>query len=589
MTTETVLPQLETTHRAWLWLLLAVLLGVFASGQWAVPLATWLSGVFMLRFVRSRRPFRGYLLAALATIPMLAISWSIFPFGGTIGLIIFSVVASFIGSLPLLLDRLLAPHRPGFLRTLVFPVAVTALEFLGGINEDFGSWGATAYSQVDHPALLQLAAVLGLPGIAFLLAWFAALANELWEADWSVKARWRGLLVFGAVLATVLATGALRLATRPVVTDTARVAAISTARWGGFGDKEILWRFKGDEPLNAADARAIRGHHAAQNQALLDTTRREAVAGAQLVVWAEAAAVVVDVDEAAYLAQGQALAREQDIVLAMALGVLDSGDSPRRIANKLVLITPDGQLASEYLKAIPTPGGERAWSRRGDGELQVTDTALGRIAGVICYDADFPALIAQAGEQDVDLLLVPAGDWAAIASMHADMARVRAIEQGVNLVRPAAAGLSTAVDAYGVPLASHRWVEGSDAVLVAQVPTAGVSTIYARIGDTFGWLTVLALALSMVTGFGGWLRRRVASSEQGRIPPRGGTRPGEGSADPGHQAGGDGLAALADGKSMPGSTPTGLCRAKPMAARSPSWTSPASPTSAVPVTSVVPK
>ncbi len=451
---------------------------------------------------------------------MVAISWSIFPFGGTVGLVIFAVVASFIGSLPLLLDRLLAHRLSGVARTLVFPVAVAGLEFLGGINDNFGSWGATAYTQVDHPALLQVVALVGLPGVAFLVAWFASTANELWEADWDARRRWRPLALVGSVLALVIGFGALRLATRPPPADTARVAAISTARWGGFGDKEILRRFKGDDPLAVADLEAIRGSDAPQNRLLLDAARREAQAGAKLVVWAEAAAVVVDLDEEAFIQRGRALARELDFTLAMAVGVLDTGDAPRRITNKLVLVTPDGEVASEYLKAIPTPGGERAWSNRGDGVLQVVDTPVGRVASVICYDADFPALLAQAGALDVDLLLVPAGDWDAVAEMHSAMAGLRAIEQGVCVLRPAAAGLSTAVDPYGTVLARHRWVEGGGTnALVAWVPTQGVETLYARTGDLFGWLNVLALLGLMGSGVVRAVRRRlVLRGESVAIP-----------------------------------------------------------------------
>ncbi|MBX2797825.1 MAG: apolipoprotein acyltransferase, partial [Myxococcales bacterium] len=125
------------------------------------------------------------------------------------------------------------------------------------------------------------------------------------------------------------------------------------------------------------------------------------------------------------------------------------------------------------------------------------DTPIGRIASVICYDADFPSLVAQASEQDVDLLVVPAGDWSAIAQMHADMARIRAIEQGVSVLRPAGAGLTTVVDPYGRVLASHRFEpERPLASIAASVPVHGVRTLYGRLGDAFAWLSVLGLGMA---------------------------------------------------------------------------------------------
>jgi apolipoprotein N-acyltransferase len=492
---------LSSRRLSWLWLALAAALGLVASGSWTVPLATWLSGVFLLRFTRAWPPFRGYLVAVAVTVPVLATSWSIFPFGGAIGLAIFSVVVALIGSLPLLLDGWLAPER-GLARTLVFPAAATSLEFLGGMNDDFGSWGAMAYTQLDHPALLQVVSVFGLAGISFLVAWLAAVVNGLWESEWDLRGGGTPV-VFAGVMALVLGFGSVRLRLADHGAETTRVAALTTPGFRAFPDQSVRKRYRGDAPLSMGDRDAIQRAYEPRNSRLLEVAEREATAGARLVLWPEAAAVVLESDEEAFLARGRELAAASGITLGMAVGVLDEGPAPRRITNKLVVITPDGRQSDDYLKAIPTPGGERAWSRRGDGSLQVIETPVGRVAGVICYDADFPALIAQAGAADVDLLLVPAGDWDDVATMHAGMARLRAIEQGVNILRPASAGLSTAIDTTGSIRADHRWTseQGVDA-MVAWLPTEGRPTPYRRIGDAFGWASVVGLALLVLLAIG---------------------------------------------------------------------------------------
>lgn len=110
---------------------------------------------------------------------------------------------------------------------------------------------------------------------------------------------------------------------------------------------------------------------------------------------------------------------------------------------------------------------------------------------MICWDADFPATIRQAGRNGTDLLLVPSNDFREIDPMHTQMAVFRAIENGVSLVRQASNGLSIATDPYGRVLAAMDHFTASDRVMVAQVPTQGVSTIYAVIGDLFGWLAVI--------------------------------------------------------------------------------------------------
>ena len=112
------------------------------------------------------------------------------------------------------------------------------------------------------------------------------------------------------------------------------------------------------------------------------------------------------------------------------------------LENKFVMIEPTGQIAWEYLKARPTPGPEAAMSVKSDRRLRQLDTAYGKLSAAICYDTDFPRLMAQAGVQQADLVLSPAGDWRAIDPRHTEIASFRAIEQGFNLVRQSNGGLS---------------------------------------------------------------------------------------------------------------------------------------------------
>ena len=112
--------------------------------------------------------------------------------------------------------------------------------------------------------------------------------------------------------------------------------------------------------------------------------------------------------------------------------------------------------------------------------------------GIICYDADFPIIVQQAGRKDADILFVPSGDPnVAVAQLHTQQAIFRAIENGVSLVRPdTTKGLSVATDPYGRVLAMTDTHTASERVMVAQVPTQRVFTVYSVIGDLFGWLSV---------------------------------------------------------------------------------------------------
>jgi apolipoprotein N-acyltransferase len=136
----------------------------------------------------------------------------------------------------------------------------------------------------------------------------------------------------------------------------------------------------------------------------------------------------------------------------------------------------------------------------GDGALQAVESPYGTLSGVICWDADYPAVLQQAGRNGTDILLVPAGDWREISPLHTHMAVFRAIENGVSLVRQVNQGLSLAADPYGRVVAAQDHFTGSERVMVAQVPTHGISTIYPAIGDLFGWLAVAGFAAVVVWG-----------------------------------------------------------------------------------------
>ena len=56
-------------------LLAAVALLFFSTGRWIVPLATWLSPLFLLRFVRSHRALPGLVIASLASIGVRFVVW----------------------------------------------------------------------------------------------------------------------------------------------------------------------------------------------------------------------------------------------------------------------------------------------------------------------------------------------------------------------------------------------------------------------------------------------------------------------------------------------------------------------------------
>ena len=87
------------------------------------------------------------------------------------------------------------------------------------------------------------------------------------------------------------------------------------------------------------------------------------------------------------------------------------------------------------------------------------------------------------------------------------------------MVRVAYNGISMITDPYGRVLAQMDFYTAGEHVIVAQVPTAGVPTIYPVIGDLFGWLAIAGFVLVSVWAIVRGRREATATAEQGTLKP----------------------------------------------------------------------
>ncbi len=97
----------------------------------------------------------------------------------------------------------------------------------------------------------------------------------------------------------------------------------------------------------------------------------------------------VDVPGPATARLGKA-ARDAGAYLVMGVTERDTEASRASLYNTLLYFSPRGELMGKHRKLVPT-GGERMVWAQGDGStLQVYDTPLGRIGGLICWENYMP-------------------------------------------------------------------------------------------------------------------------------------------------------------------------------------------------------
>ncbi len=189
-----------------------------------------------------------------------------------------------------------------------------------------------------------------------------------------------------------------------------------------------------------------------------------------------------------------------------------------RYFNSMISLDGTGRIAGIYDKYHLVPFGEyipfgdlaARWglrgfaAREGNGFSpgpgpQVMDLAgLGKALPLICYESVFPQDIGNADERADFLLQITNDAWFGRFSgpyQHLAQARMRAIEQGLPMVRVANTGVSAMIDPWGriiaeLPLGTAGYVD-------AALPAPLAPTFYARTGDKFTAILLLIAAIAL--------------------------------------------------------------------------------------------
>lgn len=177
-----------------------------------------------------------------------------------------------------------------------------------------------------------------------------------------------------------------------------------------------------------------------------------------------------------------------------------------KIWNSLVALSPGGDILATYDKHQLVPFGEFVPLRsvlpldkitpgdidfsRGEGAKTINIGTIPPFSPLICYEGIFPALAVDPDHRPSWLLNITNDGWYGISPgpyQHFDMVRMRAIEQGLPLVRVANSGISAVIDSKGrviraMPLASEGYAD-------VLLPTADNNSPYI----SYGYIIIIGL------------------------------------------------------------------------------------------------
>jgi apolipoprotein N-acyltransferase len=427
----------------------------------------WIALVPLLLATRHHRPRAAFWLGSLwGIVAYGGVFWWITTFGVAAWALLTLLGAVFPGLAMLAIAWVERDHE-GPWAFLWIALVWTAVEFLRSQGPLGFPWALLGASQHRAAPVLQIASLTGIYGVSFLVA--------LVNATFYVVLTRRAVIVpacgTGVVLVGALLWGAVVL--RYPVPATLVVAAVQP----NFAVRA------GQGPEFNARALADLGR----------LTHEAASRGATLVVWPETASPID-------IASPPVLAAIRSWALGDRVSVIATSLEGGR-TNSAFAFAPSGLLVGRYDKVRLVPfaeAGEEAG--RAPAVLRTPQAHLGM---AICYESVFPGIARQAVRDGATLLAVITNDaWfdgRAAPAQHAALAPFRAVEEGRYLIRAANQGFSAIIDPRGRTL--DELPLGRRGILTARVAPIRGLTVYARIGDAFGWaVTLVSVVLLLPRG-----------------------------------------------------------------------------------------
>ena len=383
-------------------------------------------------------------------------------------------------------------HRLGrtkVARLLLFAALLAICEWARGHVATGFPWNAPGYLFSAHLSLLQTASFVGLYGLSLLaLVW--AMVPALWRLGWRRLAACAFLILPLAALAGMVRLADLPTAVEDALPKTVRIVQPAV-------------------PQHEKWDRTRRPDHLRR----LVSLSRDTYPIPRLLIWPETAF-------AGLLDREEALLRETAWAALPFDGWLITGvprfDSQDRLFNAAALIDPKGRVEALYDKRRLVPFGEYVPFRRvlpfADALAGPTDFSpaddnrlfilphYGHLQLLICYETLFPGAILSPGPRPDMLVNLTNDAWFGHTPgpwQHLAQARMRAVEEGIPMIRVANTGISAVFDGAGRRLGQIAL--GETGFLDVKVPPSLAPTPYATWREGI-FLALLGIFIAIIIG-----------------------------------------------------------------------------------------
>jgi apolipoprotein N-acyltransferase len=393
-------------------------------------------------------------------------------------------------------------------RVIALAASLTISEWLRGRMLTGFPWNAFGYALSEPLALAQTASLIGLWGMTFLAV--AIFASPAVLIDGTSRGRRPWLLP--AIAVTLLVAmgffGAFRLNEQP----TGMLARVKLRIMQPNLQQDVKFNY-------SAKAEVMKKYLTLSDRA--SNPQSNGMQDVNVLIWPESAFPFFLTREADAMAQIANLLPKGAVLITGSVRAPDlpPGTRVTRAYNSIYIIDHDGNVLSVYDKLHLVPFGEFLPFQgllEKIGLEQLTRVQGGFIPGtrrrnlevpnapralpLICYEVIFPGDVVDRTDRPGWIINLTNDGWFGISTgpyQHLQQARLRAIEQGLPVVRAANTGISAVIDPLGRVVAQLGL--GLEGVLDSGLPAAIRPTIYARVGDIPAAVIVAAALMFVIT------------------------------------------------------------------------------------------
>ena len=413
------------------------------------------------------------------------------------------VLAAFKGLAFVIAKRLIVP---GPMRIVSFSCAWLIAEMLQGSLFTGLPWLLLGSIWADWTAMVQGAALVGVYGLSLVTVFIAASPALFIEPARTLYSRWTPVVAMSLLIV-----------------------------WAGFGigrlnitEVDVFPGFK----MRLVQARIAQPDkwlsylledHFSEH---LRLTRQGSASGMadsiDLIIWPETA-VPENLSRRSSLMRyrlSQLVGRSGHIITG-APRIVPNEDGSRRIYNSLYVLDEDANLEAQYDKFHLVPFGEylpfgpamRLFGldqltgggqgfNEGPGPRTINVQGIPPFSPLICYEVIFPDRVSDWQDRPQWLLNVTNDAWFGLSSgpyQHLALARLRAVEEGLAMVRVAGSGITAVIDPLGRDLA--RMEVGAKGIIDSSLPMPldDLPTLGIKKRNIIMTLLVLLTILSLIT------------------------------------------------------------------------------------------